>query len=312
MKVKLLKREDIDVRKWDECVLNSPNSMHYAMIWHLDAVSPGWQGVVYGDYMAVMPLPFERKARIPVILQPFLCQQLGIFSSEKLNIETLQSFYLMLKRNHPVLYNINFFNKPLLPSGLKLKRLPNTELYLNRSYDELKGAFSKNTRRNILKATKEVSISEEILPDDSMFNFIFENLRFSYSPSEQRIFRDIVLKSFKRKEGILLACRNNNGELLSIGFFVIHKNRITFLGSSSSKEGYVKQAAFLIFDKIIEKYSGRDSILDFEGSKNEGVARFYKGFGGKPTEYGQVSNRSFEVYKKGVEKARRLIKLFNN
>lgn len=282
------------------------------MTWYLDIVSPGWKGVVYGDYTAVMPLPVKFKVGLPLTLQPFLCQQLGIFSSEKLSDNLIKEFYLKLNRHYPTTYNVNLFNTPQLPPGLRLDKLPNTELTLNKNHAELRDEFSKNTRRNITKAKKEGLITEELLPEENVFSFIFKNLRFSFSAKEQDLFRQVVLKSFSRNEGVLLACKNDNRELLSVGFFIIHKRRITFLGSSSSKDGYIKQAAFLIFDTVIEKYSAKDFVLDFEGSKNEGIARFYKGFGGAVTQYGQISNRSFDIYKSGLEVAQKIITLFSH
>jgi hypothetical protein len=38
---------------------------------------------------------------------------------------------------------------------------------------------------------------------------------------------------------------------------------------------------FYLVDYIIRKEAAKDKLLDFEGSKIEGVARFYKGFGAK-------------------------------
>jgi hypothetical protein len=36
---------------------------------------------------------------------------------------------------------------------------------------------------------------------------------------------------------------------------------------------------FLLIDKLIQKESGKLLSLDFEGSRIEGIARFYSGFG---------------------------------
>ena len=288
--LRLLKRSEIDDRRWDDCILHSHNSVHYPMSWYLDIVSSGWQGVIYGDYEAVMPVPIKKKMGMSLILQPFLTQQLGVFSSEILSPDILTEFYLILKKWNLVVYNVNLTDTSGIPSGLQLSKLPNIELALNKEYSDLSRAFSKNTRRNISKTKRSELIIKGVLPDEKVFSFIFNNLRFPYSAKEVDIFKKVVLKSFSRDEGELIACMNNSNEVIAIGFFVTHKNRITFLGSSSSEEGYDKQAAFLIFDNVIEKYSNKDFILDFEGSKNEGIARFYRGFGGDVTEYGVIKS----------------------
>ncbi len=296
MKVRLLKRHEIDDNKWDDCVINSVNSRHYAMVWHLDIVSPGWRGMVYGNYKAVMPVPLVFKFGLPLILQPFLCQQLGIFSHERLGSELTEDFHKILKKPYPVVYNINLLNTPHSSSGLKLEYLPNIELDMNKEYSVLKNRFSKNTKRNISKAKSTGLIIKKTLPNEDLYNFIFNNLRFNYSQKEQQLYKRVIDQSFTRGEGVLVSCLDNNEELLAIALFIIHKNRITFMGSSSSNEGYKKHAAFYIFDRVIDKYSNRGFTLDFEGSRTEGVARFYMGFGGEVTEYGQIKNRSFIVY----------------
>ena len=42
---------------------------------------------------------------------------------------------------------------------------------------------------------------------------------------------------------------------------------------------------FYLINEVIKKYSQQDLIFDFEGSDNESLARFYKGFGGYETSY---------------------------
>jgi len=295
VKLRVLKRSEINIKKWDECITNSINCRHQALTWHLDIVSPHWQGVVYEDYKAVMPLPTTRKFGIPMILQPFLTQQLGVFSSDELIIELLNGFYKTIKKKYPVVYNVNITTNSTLPTWLHVDYLSNVELNLNREYLVLKREFSKNTKRNISKAKKEAVVIEEIYPRNSVFDFIFSNQRYLYSTKEQTLFKEVVKQSFVRNEGVLVACFDQKHELLAVSYFIIYKNRITFVTSASSTSGYAKQAAFLIFDRVIEKYSSKKNILDFDGSQTAGVARFYKGFGGIVIEYAQVKNRAFVI-----------------
>jgi len=57
----------------------SVNSMVYGYSWYLTNVSPGWEGLVLDDYLAVMPLTCHRKYFIYYLSQPFFTQQLGVF-----------------------------------------------------------------------------------------------------------------------------------------------------------------------------------------------------------------------------------------
>jgi hypothetical protein len=42
---------------------------------------------------------------------------------------------------------------------------------------------------------------------------------------------------------------------------------------------------FYLIDKIIVEYSPGNLVLDFEGSNDASLARFYKGFGAKESSY---------------------------
>ena len=58
-------------------------------------------------------------------------------------------------------------------------------------------------------------------------------------------------------------------------------NRITYLLAVSNTEGKDSSAMFMLIDTIILKEAGKEKVLDFEGSRIEGVARLYRGFGAK-------------------------------
>ena len=47
---------------------------------------------------------------------------------------------------------------------------------------------------------------------------------------------------------------------------------------------------FLI-DQVIRKYAGQSLTLDFEGSDDDNLARFYQGFGSRPVSYPGFSYR---------------------
>ncbi len=293
MEIRVLKRTQIDILKWDDCIINSFNSLHYAMSWHLDIVSPDWNGIIYGDYEAVMPLPVKYKFGIPVILQPFLTQQLGIFNRKNINAHIAGEFYKKLRTIFPVTYNINL--KHDYVPGFNIKHLPNFELKLTEEFENLKEHYTNNTKRNIAKANKHLLKLKHIAVNELSLKFYFDNLRFPFSSKEKQLFTNILTKALNRNKGLWTAVTDKHDNILVIAFFIIHKDRITFIGSSSSKEGYEKSATFFLFDEIIKKYSNSKFILDFEGSQTEGVARFYKGYGGKVIHYGQFKNNASDI-----------------
>ena len=84
---------------------------------------------------------------------------------------------------------------------------------------------------------------------------------------------------------MVLGVQDNDNQIVAGAFFMMSHNRIVFLFSGSDESNKENHGLTFLLDHVIEKYSGTDKILDFEGSDNDGLARFYKGFGGKETTY---------------------------
>ena len=55
-KINLIRRNNIDISKWNTCIERSINRRIYACSWYLDMVSNNWEAVVYGDYELVFPV----------------------------------------------------------------------------------------------------------------------------------------------------------------------------------------------------------------------------------------------------------------
>jgi hypothetical protein len=63
------------------------------------------------------------------------------------------------------------------------------------------------------------------------------------------------------------------------------KNRLIFLFSGNSKEGKDSGALFFLLDAVIKMYANSGFVLDLEGSQNDGLKRFYEGFGATEENY---------------------------
>ena len=81
--MEFLKRNQIDEKKWNDCVLKSSNGLVYALTWFLDGLAMNWCAYVREDkgcYVSVFPVPYKRKFGIKYVYTPFFIQQLGLFS----------------------------------------------------------------------------------------------------------------------------------------------------------------------------------------------------------------------------------------
>ena len=84
--IQYVKRKYLDEDKYNFCIENSIQSKVYAFSLYLDIVADNWDVLVLNDYKAVMPIPWNKKFLLKYSLQPFFCQQLGVYSKEILEL----------------------------------------------------------------------------------------------------------------------------------------------------------------------------------------------------------------------------------
>jgi len=78
--IRRVKYNEIDFEKFTTCLENSEQRKYSATKKFLDITSDQqWELLVFDDYQAVMPIPFITKFGVKLVVNPRLCQQLGIF-----------------------------------------------------------------------------------------------------------------------------------------------------------------------------------------------------------------------------------------
>jgi len=283
MKIYHLTNKLIDFELWDKSLLSSSNGLIYARSWYLDIVSPGWEAIVGDNYDYIFPVPVKRKYKIPYIVQPFLSQQLGLFSNKEINNQIINAFISKLP-SYSYEMNINSKNN-LIGSTVN----PNYVLTLDRSYDMLIKDFSGNTIRNLKNAEKSSLSIVSALSIDDFINF-YQSINKNYLSISSVMLQLLVKEGVERQEMKLMGVKNEKNELIAANCLTHYKNRITNLIPVSNDEGKKYSAMFLLINEVIKNESSSDKILDFEGSKIEGIARFYKGFGAVNHPYYTIKN----------------------
>jgi hypothetical protein len=274
MQILHLRNKTIDYDRWDTCISQSDNHLTYAYSWYLDIVSPDWEALISEDYEYIMPLPVKSRYGIPYLVQPVLTQQLGIFSRKAINETIVEEF---IKQIPYFSYELNLNENNFNPKALIF---PNFILNLNQPYDELKSGYSKNTRRNVDKAARLKLSIHNGLSVETFLLFYFSVEKHFLSP-KQPVLEKLILKGID-KEALSLMGVFSPDNILIAGLCMLETaNRITYLLPVSSPEGKDSSAMFLLIDELIRNKAGNEKILDFEGSRIEGVARLYRGFGAK-------------------------------
>jgi hypothetical protein len=97
--------------------------------------------------------------------------------------------------------------------------------------------------------------------------------------------RKVMDTAFDKGTGRMLVAKSPKDKFLAGAFFITYHKRAVFLFSANTEEGRETRAMYGIIDSFIEENAGKKLILDFEGSNNQDLARFYKSFGGKNFDY---------------------------
>ncbi len=287
-----LEHKNIDFAKWDQCIHRAVNRNVFANSWYLDIVSPAWDALVEDDYDVVFPLTHNRKFGISYLFQPFFTQQLGVFSDRHLTEALVDRFLEAIPRNFLFIQiNLNTLNKVDVERYSVIMRL-NYELDLIHPYPKLAWGYNQNTRRNLRKAIEQnLPVKRKVEPDE-LIKLFSENfgrkegkLKYRNYETLRQLMDHCLKNTFSRIIGVYSA-----DDTLCAGAFLLHdQDRIIFHFAASNAAARENGAMFLLVDSVIRENAGKSMIFDFEGSVDENVARFYKGFGAQELTYPQVT-----------------------
>jgi len=283
-----LTHNQIDKQRWDNCIEHSSNGNVYAWSWYLDIVHAGWEALVDDDYVRVMPLTGNKKFGVNYLFQPFFTQQLGIFSKEILTAEKinqfLEAFPAKFKFAEIRLNSGNIFEK--YNQNIEYHR--NTELFLDSDYAVLNNNYSNNTKRDIAKAkAANIVITNDVEPAEVVRLFKGNRGREVKHWGDREYDRFIILveTAVNHEKCFVKGVINTDNQLIAGAVFMVSHDRIVFLFSGANELNKEFHALSFLIDDVIKEYSGTHKTLDFEGSDNDGLARFYMGFGGKEVLY---------------------------
>lgn len=287
--IRYLTHNQIDTQRWDECITQCPDALVYAWSWYLDVVHPDWEALVEDDYETVMPLTGGKKFGVNYLFQPFFTQKFGVFGKNEVSESKIEEFLAAIPAKFKFadirLKGVKALNAL---KGLNAVNHRNIELDLNQEYTVLSENYHSNTKRNLAKAKKEnPEIVENVEP--SVIIDLFRKNRGAgitkWGDAEYERLLKLVEVAKQHEKCLVLGVKNTDNQIVAGAFFMMSHNKIVFLFSGADESNKDNHALTFLIDHVIEKNSGSAKVLDFEGSDNDGLARFYKGFGGKETLY---------------------------
>jgi hypothetical protein len=290
-----LHHSEVDKMKWDDCLDHSVNGIIYGYSWYLDVVAPGWDALVGDDYRSVFPLVHRSKFGIRYLCQPVFTQQLGLFSRELITPAEVDKFLGSIPPHFRFAeVNLNTLNKadPLTNS---LVPLSNHELDLINTYEKIAGQYSENQKRNLKKArSQELTVFKQVRPEEVVRLFRENRGRrlAGLGDEEYRVLLQLVYLCMYKGMGEVYGVFDKENELCAGAIFVRSHRKAIFLFSAVNERARKTNAMSLLIDTYIRNNCPAHLTLDFEGSNDPDLARFYRSFGSQEVIYHRlVMNR---------------------
>lgn len=294
--IKYLTHNNIDKTRWDECIRRSFNGNIYAWSWYLDIVHPQWEALIENNYERVMPLTGNRKFGINYLFQPFFTQQLGIFSTSQLTEDIVLNFVNAIPKKYRLTeIRLNAYNK--VNYGIDyFKKHRNIELDLIYNYQTIYNNYSSNTKKNLKKANKNILYLNRDVNPEVVINLFRSNKGKDvkhWKDKEYQRLLTLINTAIEKECCFVYGVSDENNDTIAAAVFMVSHDRITFLFSGNDKNNKDKNAWTFLIDSVIKEFCEMPLTFDFEGSDNEGLARFYKGFGGKEVYYPEIKRNNF-------------------
>ena len=169
--IQYIKRQEIDIAKWNRCIASADNGLIYGYSWYLDHMADNWDALVLNDYEAVMPLTWRRKYTIKYLYQPPFCQQLGIYGKRAIYHNRISGFLLAVQQAFRFIeICLNFDN--VHSTGIINN---NFILPLNRSYKDIIAGFKNDLKYSLSRAQRK-NLNYGTLPDYSRIIELYKTI----------------------------------------------------------------------------------------------------------------------------------------
>lgn len=288
MMIKRSSYQDIDFQKYNQCIENSVQRNFYAKKDNLDFLSKKWELLIYGDYEAVMPVPFVKKAFIKIVIMPLFCQQLGIFGNS--NKEINQQFLNYLKSNYNILhYAFNFHNE--FETKLNTKKnfvIPVQEYAFLRRKKYFKG------RKSTVKTAQYLEF-REVFSTTEILDFIKNNFKGLEKQSDLDFFINHLKYLDKTKQLKMFGSYFEN-QLTNIAILVDDDNTYSLLGLINNNNLKEHNGASFLIDRILD-VNIENKAFNFMGGSIRGIEVFFKSFGSDLQEYQVIQNSKKDLIK---------------
>ena len=323
MNLTYLPRHEIDDQKWNQCIDASSTGNVYALSWFLDNWNREWTALVeQGEdhYVTVMPFQMKRHLGIHYVYQHPMVVELGVFTIRPI-FDQAQFDRFVAQAFAPFRYvaKYRFYTGSLLYRTPIARPTQHTthHLLLNQPYSEIYQSYTTNRKRNLKRSQgyeQRVTESQDIVPLTNMHaRYTIPRIEAKSVGTGTYVAWDgsdlVSLFAMAKQHSIarLYYVVDALGQPLAGGLYFEYHQRIIYYFGSATTQGLSYQSMTYLMDYIIRQHAENPYVLDFEGSMDPGVARFYRSFGSIPMTFDEIQILRLPAFLRYVNDIRRAL-----
>ena len=284
-----VKRKDLELVKYNDCIAHSIQSRIYAFSWYLDVVADNWDVLVLNDYEAVMPIPLRRKYGVKYVYPPFWLLELGVFSlKDSVNYNAFFSFLLGKFKSIELRLSTK---KSLEASESFLIEKQLQTLSIKEEYEAIFKGYRKDRKKDLRKS-KKIDFIEKWNDDPEKLIQLFKANVGQRTPyivdKDYKVLAELMKICIEKRVGEVLSIYNSESKLVASGFFLKHKKEVTILVSSTDFDNRKNGENTFLIDRAIYKYQKAFETFNFGGSSMQPIAKYFLSFGAKTSQYQEI------------------------
>ena len=281
--IRHLARKAINAGRWDRCVSESGHGIAFGYSRYLDLMADDWDGLVFGDYEAVLPLPTRRKFGVRYGYPPRFMGPNPVYCLPGTSPPLMD-----LIRTAGSAFRFSDIQVAASPQevGIPHAVRKNHLLPMDLPYDKLRAGYSATCRNLLSKAEREgIAVDKGGDCEEAIRRAARDGMMEGCSRSELEKFNSLCRERTGVGSCFTASAKDRDGNPLSMGIFLIAEKRVHYMASWTGEAGRKTGASRLVIDSVVREYAGTGRVLDFVGSDFPGIAAFFEGFGASAFDY---------------------------
>jgi len=296
--MRILHHSKVDLKRWDELVLNSHQPWIYNTSFYFQATAEDWYIYLADDYSFGVAFGVAKRLGIKSVYPPFF--QRFISPVGDMNQWNPKDFIITLQDHFSY-------------GTLYLSPEMDTSSAIQRSYQVIsKADFKLKTlaKRMLKKGHKFGFEIEEISPDKAIpttlfiINQLSEKLKF-YATKEAKKLLTLASLAAEKQQLKILGIFNAQRELLGAVLGLVNEERLIYLKGACNSETKQNGGMYLLVHELIEYAHSRNLLFDFGGSSVEEVRYFNTRFSGEDSYYSEIHWNNSPFWFKTMQKLRK-------